>query len=844
VSRVAITLLIGLATAACAELPPVAADRCGTGVLDPTEDCDVADARCVACSWTCGGDADCTSVPAPRAAAAYRCGVDHLCHAPSGSFAAASTAAPFDAEAFIITDIDRDGIGDVVGLSSTSISTRLGDPTGRLARESATMTPDVTGPASVADVDGDGALDYVVPTGDGLVAMASLNHVVAPYALGVLPPAIFGSLTLLAQFKIDNHHIGLLVATAGGTLLGLQLDPSRVPPTIGLLGLCGSDLSAASFAPGSVQSYDTSAASPGVVVTFVADNGAGQPVLCALSVLATGNTITNTAYALPARASSAMIDLAGDGCPSVVVATPDLGALAEYPGVRSGGTCVLDASNPVAMKPMPSVRPGSTLIGSLRLRPQPAGVQADALVTTYGIFGIGANAYPAYYTSDRAITSIQAGDLDADGALDAAVTGPPRGQVDLLYRVGSPPGFLRIRLGSGSAPGNLLIDDFDGDGVDDVTFTTRLEGAGHPLGDQLNMIYGARARTPVIASVGQLYGVLGMTPTRLLASNNPSNTIADLTVFDTRPISSLGGGGVVEEFFGSPQRALIPFVDPDSSHTSTFLGVVAGRFLKPPNVDLVAFNVPRIPTGATAGLWVIPGDGPGQIDIGGSSRSLSNVGSCEGPLDGFCLDTARLVAWPGDKHDVVLAIDPIGGHAMVIDPDPMKLPSGCGGMVTMPCVLQLGTGPITAGSIAMPPFVADSDGDGVPELIFGATTAAGGSIQSCQVDVTNMTMPLRCIDLAQLLPDLGRACSLAAPGRVGRDGADGIVIACGADVYAISHDPGGYHATALLTLSAAPSLLGLGDVTGDAIDDLVVIETTTGAPQVVVYPQLTSREAP
>ena len=72
-----------------------------------------------------------------------------------------ATASPgaFGASELEITDVDHDGIGDVLGLSQTSIVVRHGDPAGRLAAEQSILTTSQTGPAAFGDLDGDGTLD-------------------------------------------------------------------------------------------------------------------------------------------------------------------------------------------------------------------------------------------------------------------------------------------------------------------------------------------------------------------------------------------------------------------------------------------------------------------------------------------------------------------------------------------------------------------------------------------------------------------------------------------------------------------------------------------------------------
>src|SRR5690348_3733168 len=129
-----------LLVAACTSFDPVARNVCGNGILEPGEDCDSPDATCVRCAVTCTTAADCPTSD-------YACGVDNVCHAPGGALAPPVSAGTFLVDDYRITDVDKDRIGDVVGLSKTSIAVRHGDATAQLARAESQITPSQTGPA-------------------------------------------------------------------------------------------------------------------------------------------------------------------------------------------------------------------------------------------------------------------------------------------------------------------------------------------------------------------------------------------------------------------------------------------------------------------------------------------------------------------------------------------------------------------------------------------------------------------------------------------------------------------------------------------------------------------------
>src|SRR5437588_8670878 len=105
--------------AGCTSFEPIARNTCGNGLLEPGEDCDSNDPRCVRCAVLCASNADCPTSD-------YTCGTDGECHAPGGALAQPVVAGTFEVGDLRITDVDHDGAGDVVGVGTTSIVIRHG----------------------------------------------------------------------------------------------------------------------------------------------------------------------------------------------------------------------------------------------------------------------------------------------------------------------------------------------------------------------------------------------------------------------------------------------------------------------------------------------------------------------------------------------------------------------------------------------------------------------------------------------------------------------------------------------------------------------------------------------
>jgi hypothetical protein len=164
-----------LAIVGCTKFQPIADGVCGNAVLDPGEDCDTfaelgADTVCApasdmrGCHYVCDGSAHCPS--------GWRCGVDAQCRHPSGSFLAPATV-PFGAERISVGDADGDRIGDILGNGASTLSVLYGGPD--QARDELRMWS-IHSPPEWRDVDGDGRIDAIVPTGPGTLVFLGTSQ--------------------------------------------------------------------------------------------------------------------------------------------------------------------------------------------------------------------------------------------------------------------------------------------------------------------------------------------------------------------------------------------------------------------------------------------------------------------------------------------------------------------------------------------------------------------------------------------------------------------------------------------------------------------------------------------
>ena len=267
-TALAISLLLVLLPGACSTLDPIPGGVCGNGVIEPGEDCDTSEASCRACALVCGPDTACP--------AGFACGIDLTCHAPGGKLSPSKAIETVSVNDFRITDVDRDGIGDFVGLSSTSLTVRRGDAVAPLQASQSFVTPTQTGVINFGDLDNDGSLDFVIPTPDGLVAYTSRYGVPSP----VTTPStvISKALAIAAVIPLRPTVVGLFLSATPTTAMPdpevglLILDFADVNAAPGVPQLLCGGTTVSNFHVDTIDDYDASGGGTGgdYVVAFLA----------------------------------------------------------------------------------------------------------------------------------------------------------------------------------------------------------------------------------------------------------------------------------------------------------------------------------------------------------------------------------------------------------------------------------------------------------------------------------------------------------------------------------------------------------------------------------------------
>jgi hypothetical protein len=844
------------ALAACTNFQTITPGICGNGVLDEGEDCDnPKDSSCIACSVACTKNDDCRmNLPPGRDATAYQCGWDQptrLCHAPGGKFGGLAGAQPFDVLGFGVVDVNGDGIGDAVGLSQTQVITRFGDASGQLASVAQAVMPSLLGPPAVLDVTGDGAIDVVLPTRDGLVAYTGANGAMVPYTFALrFEGGQQGIVQALDTIKIDTTYVAVFFQQGSRLTLGLLnttvgAQGAGMPNT---LQVCDDMLDPTAFHASSVSVFDVSAVygKPAIELAFESPRADTTLEVCAMTIVESApssGSFTVTAVT-PAGAVAgngavvlAELDPAALGCPSLVLANQT-----RYAGIKASGCQLATSTSALPFPPM------THLVGRVPLVPAIGSYANDALVFDQGIaaYDPSGNQLSMLYTSDLPLALSSFGDFDGDGKVDAVVSPNNTASFDVLYRMTMPmPGFVRLRVGTDSPIKMLMTGDFDGNGRSDVLAVERVTTPTSAL-DRALIAYGTSDQLLPPIEVGEFYNLDAMCVVQLVDSADQISAVDDVAAIDARPNSTT----VLGTLHGTPQRGLIPYFDvrppgPGSTPpwlTSGFTAVVGGRFADgdpPGSIDLIAVDASF--TGY-ATIYKLAGGGPGTLvapSMGARSTAQPIKASyCTQPGTGFCANHIVLEPFPAGDRDLVVWIDGFNGTGVVIDP--RQLSTTMNVFDVNPTTVMPFPGDVTT------TLIADSDGDGVNELIFAYVDRmlGKGGVQSCTITGTT----LDCRDLLANVTGVTGLCTGVAIGAVTEQGqlddppaTPSLVLVCGMMTYRLEYTSSGYQAKPLVGLPFPALTFSLADVTGDLVPDLVIGGTANGARTLFVYPQCTSR---
>ncbi len=855
--------------AACSKLPDEPRETCGNGVIDPGEDCD-GSPGCMQCALTCSSGSCVDASGAPLAG--YTGGVDKRCHAPSGAFHAEESGEfAFTPVSEVVTDIDADGIGDVVGVSQDNEVVHFGDAAGLLQRELVSIIPQPTGLPTFAKLDDDASTDLLVPAADGLAAMTSPSHIPLPFPFTNNASTRADCVGMAGRVprgvvRLDDAH--LMIAVADSTkqvyigILDIEAQSCTEVPACTLQdpGQLGAI---------SITTYDTSAVTNSSSALVVLDDHSSR--LCVMSVAQTATTFSITQVYTQAwtpkdptadRPVLAMLD-AVSACPSLV--TSGATGLVLRAGVTTAAGCALATTTSALATP-----PGGPYVPAMRvaIQPQIAGAGPDALVldSYTGAFAQSSiYAYPAgmpelLYASNDAFSEIASADLDGDGIYELVAAPQLATDLKILYRTQAPDGFLLDRIPTNGTPSHIVLDDYDGNGIADIAY---LDGLAS--GSQLMVAYGTRDRpaaaVPVASFASPVFAVL---PIQIPDSIDPGFKTQDLVVLQQSSQSI--ATAEVTVLHGSAQRTMFAFYDPraiPAANQTMFANAVGGNFFREtPASDVLVLETPKpgltAPYPCPVNVWEARGVGGGTLDTPASPLDVCEAGApaidypCGTKL---CGSTARFLDYPLADRDVAIGLD-YSAHVVTIDPA-----QAAGGH--QPVIASSALASLPPGLVVYRASLADLDGDGQAELIApyrspNPTQTTGARVMICAVDGNGVVA--RCDDLRDLvatgdggaaMPLAGLDCVDARPGRATPRGrldalasatVTDLAVTCfggGGGVFVVSHATGAYVAHRILAYDAY--FLDLADVTGDGVDDLLVLSFDM-EPTLHIYPQCEARD--
>lgn len=538
-------LLAALAPAACSDLQPIEAGRCGNRIIDVGEACDEGGATdlCTAeCRLSCQ-TADAApasyvdnledSIAGGLCPLGQACGVDGLCAAPSGKFRVASSF-ELDVAQAEAGDVDGDHVADLVSTSATELRIRFGDADGApLASTSIQPAPSATGPFLLADLDESGGVDMAIPTDGGVVPFfdvdGTLQHHPSPTLQIPREGAVVALDGIVAEAGKGRRPV-LVYAEEQGTALVLR---DLVAPDNPELARCETGGAVAS---GALRRGPLAVIAAGVGTGELLALGvdrATAPGVCIFapaSPLAPGDPGWTPRFFPLAAGARFEPDIAipilwanvdGDACPELLA--PVLtGAGAGVPGytlLDSSAGCGFAAA--ATLTPSWSAAPRALGAGNLDR------VGADELVNAANVFRVDSLTQVTAIGPPVGMDRLRVADFNGDGVVDIAGVdqvqpGEASREAVRLLRTAGPAGTWQATTAVVETLRPVLqiaSGDYDGDRITDLALTEVISVNAQrvPTAMAVSVVYGQRSEIPqyqvvletvpvVIATLGQRRG--------------------------------------------------------------------------------------------------------------------------------------------------------------------------------------------------------------------------------------------------------------------------------------------------------------------------------------------------
>lgn len=719
----------GLSASACSTLDEVRPNVCGNLAIDSNEDCDGSSP--FPDDYTASNDEDDDKTNDKKTACGqpntengcylihdeeegifcpvgWGSGEDGRCRLPSGTFEKGPESPfRFPVDSFGVGDVDGDGVADLIGNSSRTITVRYGSTDGSFVDELEVFTREATGPLTFQDINDDKRLDVLVPIAGGIFTLLGTEDrdlepvAYSPIEAGevevaliplpshntlniVTPVAVLGSeggLSAVA-FPEQSNASELLVSQGADKIAG------RVP--VGLLNraLSVDALSSGGILEAGRYSFVLAFEGDTEVNVYSTTGNVGAKNLEVVNTqtisLPFGSTVG------PRGALLAFVD--NDIQLDLIVSAAHLvdGVLREDISVSKNlGAGILEENlTPASIR----IFNENSTPDTWKKVPFPlamADVSGDGLadyITPKGIFTTSIGGFPAGDGNVFRTGSVPNGenwrsatlaDYNSDGALDVATSSEDEDALFVFLGHGTGL-FNKFTVTTEFPPKMLRSGDFDGDLISDIAFVE--SPTDEDEADEVSVSFGSRTgSTSFPVFMGSL-GHIEVFEPAVVANSSGTDAIPDLLVasqFTNKDNSVRRSVAFLEG--SSARRMVSPLALPSNGNDDGVdipVQIVAGSFagIIDEHSDLLIVTVEELDdeddTNAEHRLYTLKGLGEGQFEVTNSGTEATEENQFSDSLIAATGFNAECALWAvGDLHQVTSLSGDLAAESATIGSD-------------------------------------------------------------------------------------------------------------------------------------------------------------------------------